>query len=88
MKPGAHANPQRVALFGAPPQGPIVKHSANETQTLLQKAQGGDEGALELLLVVARKYLSRLARACMRARSEPPRLMDSVSVFSPRAPAG
>jgi RNA polymerase sigma-70 factor (ECF subfamily) len=62
MKPGAHANPQRVALFGAPPQGPIVKHSANETQTLLQKAQGGDEAALELLLVVARKYLSRLAR--------------------------
>jgi RNA polymerase sigma-70 factor, ECF subfamily len=39
-----------------------------QTQNLLQKAQAGDEAALDLLMVVARKYLSRLARTQISQR--------------------
>lgn len=45
-------------------RGPGVKDRSSDRQThnLLHRAQHGDQAALEMLLVVARKYLLRLAR--------------------------
>jgi RNA polymerase sigma-70 factor (ECF subfamily) len=41
----------------------MSRPSDTQTHNLLQRAQGGDKAALDMLLMVSRKYLSRLARS-------------------------